>query len=354
MFVKLGIDEIFCQRPASNSGVWPFIDDRDEVYFTIAGSTSRRHVNPKEVRPSGDEDYYGLSKGGRKRDVLLWEGNIAEGEFAYVTIVVREQVNKQLGAIADAVKAAALTLGAIFFDPSLGPAALDSLKDASLKLVNSLSADGDLNLAAFAVRMHVINHSLVTDWLDLPNVSTVFINREPRQATCEGRGNGSFYTIRLETEVIRLPMIVSCFSGKCLDVENGSVNDQANVQQYTNHGGDNQRWLLKPIWPLVDIAIPVAYAFHPVFMILNGHSGKCLDVENASLQDQANVQQYEPHYGLNQQWIMVPRGSAGEFVLVCRKSRKVLDVKGLSRADNANIHQYAYNDGLNQRWRLQY
>ena len=38
--------------------------------------------------------------------------------------------------------------------------------------------------------------------------------------------------------------VINVNSGKCLDVVGASTADQANVQQFTCHGGNNQKWRL--------------------------------------------------------------------------------------------------------------
>ena len=73
--------------------------------------------------------------------------------------------------------------------------------------------------------------------------------------------------------------IISNTNDKCMDVVNASLNDQANVQVFTCGQGDHQLWSLKK---LAD-----GYT-----QIINKHSNKCLDVTSASTASGANVQQY--------------------------------------------------------------
>jgi hypothetical protein len=139
-------------------------------------------------------------------------------------------------------------------------------------------------------------------------------------------------------------------SGKCLDVYGGSKVDGANVQQWSCHDGDNQRWIFKP----------QGYDGNdPVYLIINVGSGKCLDVEGASLKDGANIIQYSCHSGKNQLWKVKPIGGEGErklsllgYQIISVKSGKCLDVSGSSLKDGANVLQWTPHNGDNQRWLL--
>jgi hypothetical protein len=68
-------------------------------------------------------------------------------------------------------------------------------------------------------------------------------------------------------------------SGKCLDVDNASTDDGANVKQWTCAGVPQQHWQLVLVGP-------------NLFELRARHSGKCLDVDSASTDDGANVKQW--------------------------------------------------------------
>ncbi|HEY3198110.1 MAG TPA: RICIN domain-containing protein [Nitrospirales bacterium] len=135
------------------------------------------------------------------------------------------------------------------------------------------------------------------------------------------------------------PTIINQNSGKCLDVAAGSLNDQANIQQYACNNGANQRWLLRPVST-------------GEYQIIAEHSGKCLDVAGGSQADQANVQQYGCHQGANQRWRLTPVGP-DVYQIAAASSGKCIDVTGGSKADQANVQQYGCHTGPNQRWQIQ-
>lgn len=132
--------------------------------------------------------------------------------------------------------------------------------------------------------------------------------------------------------------IIARHSGKCLDVYNGSLDNTANVQQWECLNYANQRWQL--------VATDSGY-----YKIVARHSGKVLDVYGGSGADGANVQQYGYGGGWNQQWQLV-LVDGNYYRLVARHSGKVLDVWGGSVDSGANVQQWTSHGGANQQWLL--
>jgi hypothetical protein len=132
--------------------------------------------------------------------------------------------------------------------------------------------------------------------------------------------------------------ILARHSGKALDVEGASTANGANVLQWSNHGGANQKWIRQE----------VGGGYNE---IIGRNSGKVLDVSNASTANGANVQQWEYGGGTNQQW-SIAAVSGGYYQIINRNSGKVLDVANASTADGANVYQWAYGGGSNQEWSI--
>jgi hypothetical protein len=133
-------------------------------------------------------------------------------------------------------------------------------------------------------------------------------------------------------------------SGKVLDVAGESMEDGAELIQYQASlpVSGNQSWLLE--------VTPDGYYF-----IKARHSGKALDVQAASQADLTRIVQYAPFaQSASQQWKIEPV-SDGYYKLVARHSGKVLDVAGESREDWAQIIQYTdyAATSLNQQWQLE-
>ncbi|MFF4617932.1 RICIN domain-containing protein [Nonomuraea jabiensis] len=140
--------------------------------------------------------------------------------------------------------------------------------------------------------------------------------------------------------------VVAEHSGRCLDVQDASRANKANVLQAYCVNGQNQQWAL--------VRTDNGY-----FKLVARHSGKCLDVQDAGRFQGADVLQatcWDPGY--NQQWKMrtVPgakwRGTGLPFELIARHSGLCLDVQDASRAHGANVLQAICKGRPNQIWRF--
>lgn len=130
--------------------------------------------------------------------------------------------------------------------------------------------------------------------------------------------------------------ITARHSGKVIDVMNASTANNAEVKQWTYNGGANQRWAFQD-------------AGGGYYRIVNSNSGRCLNVASSSTADGANVIQYACGGGTNEQWQMVTVGSY--FQLRARHSGKCLDVVSSGTGDGADISQYTCNSAsTNQQW----
>jgi hypothetical protein len=133
--------------------------------------------------------------------------------------------------------------------------------------------------------------------------------------------------------------LIARHSGKCLYVTGSSKSNGAYLQQYTCLGWSSQRWLLKPI---------IFTGAGTYYEIISQNSGKCVDIEGASMADRARAQQYTCHGGDNQLFLQVFYGGGPSFV--ARHSGKCLDVEGDYVTDHAKVWQYTCDYDLNQQW----
>lgn len=132
--------------------------------------------------------------------------------------------------------------------------------------------------------------------------------------------------------------VVARHSGKCLDVLGASIDDFAPIIQYDCYGGANQQWQF--------ISLEEGY-----YCIVARHSGKVLDVFGTSTDDLAAVMQYSSHGGANQQWRLEEVGE-GYYQIVARHSGKALDVFGASPENFTELIQYEAHGNQNQHWLL--
>ena len=126
-------------------------------------------------------------------------------------------------------------------------------------------------------------------------------------------------------------------SGKCLEVDNGSLTPGTGVLQFTCHGGQHQ------LWRVIDM-------LNGYVQLVVEHSAQCLEVNNASLADGAGVLQWPCHGGTHQQWRIDWRGNFIQFV--ARHSGKCLEVNNAGITDGVGVLQWPCHSGTHQQWYL--
>ena len=141
--------------------------------------------------------------------------------------------------------------------------------------------------------------------------------------------------------------IVASHSNKCMEVQESSIEDGANVRQFSCAGLEqtNQLWGLEP----VELDGETFYQVRPQ------SSDKCLAVEGASLDAAANVIQSTCTLEDHQLWNLEPRIVADRNLnlITARHSGQCLDVEAIGLDDGANILQFPCHGGDNQLWGFQ-
>ena len=94
--------------------------------------------------------------------------------------------------------------------------------------------------------------------------------------------------------------IVNVATKKALDVPGGYPIPGLAIQQYTPHGGPNQQWKIETI-PQITHGGITRREHHRIF---NRHTGLALDVPNGTPMSRTTIQQYTPHNGWNQTWVI--------------------------------------------------
>ena len=147
-------------------------------------------------------------------------------------------------------------------------------------------------------------------------------------------------------------------SDKVLDIPGGLPASGVRIQQFTFHGGGNQRWhfipkTAPPNWRTQFRYTPVdvtrfVYQIVPFF----SKGGFVLDVPGFSTASGARIQLYANNGGINQLWRLVPLTTTGTMKIVSAGTGLVLDIPGSSAQNGTILQQYADNGGLNQQWTL--
>jgi hypothetical protein len=125
-------------------------------------------------------------------------------------------------------------------------------------------------------------------------------------------------------------------SSKCADVAGWGKADGSNAQQWSCHGGKNQRWQF-------------VKGSDDYYQIIAQHSLKCLDLSAAGISNGTNIQTWTCNGSDAQKW-KVDKNKDGSLRLTAKVSSKAMGVKDISVENGANIQQWGYWGGKNQQW----
>jgi hypothetical protein len=118
--------------------------------------------------------------------------------------------------------------------------------------------------------------------------------------------------------------------GLCVDVQGASQQDAAAVQQYACNGSDAQRWVL------VNVA-------NDVYELRSAASGKCLDVKGGSSANGAALQQYTCNGTAAQRWAVKALGGGAYRLVSQTGTSKCLDVPRSSPQNATKLQLYTCN-----------
>jgi hypothetical protein len=129
-------------------------------------------------------------------------------------------------------------------------------------------------------------------------------------------------------------------SSKCIDDPKNSTADNTVMIIYTClRGATNQYWSET----VADTSAGTQYLW-----LVNGKSGKCLTVKNASLSQNEPIIQYTCNHGANEEWYVYDFDSAYGYMFANRNSDKCVTVKNAAVVNNSTLLQYTCNYGENQ------
>jgi hypothetical protein len=296
-------------------------DTDDEIYFSVAGaSTHEGAISTARISPPGAPDYYyHFARGDSHGPIRVWEGFLGNNDSAYLTIAIREQDNAQLSALLSGVEAAGVGFAYVVTgDPTLRAATLSALKNTATQFATSLNHDGDKVIGVVSLRITNRYEILTTKWEGVQNAVVVSPDATNSTVTINATGAKANYSLTLNVELFTGVPLSNEMTHKCLDVPGLSM-DNIPVQEFACNGGPNQRWLrlAPPGANIENINTPVGE-----HVLVAEHSGKCLDVAGGSTADHAVIQQFTCHGGANQRWSAVPNGKES---LENEYSRKCLD-----------------------------
>lgn len=123
-------------------------------------------------------------------------------------------------------------------------------------------------------------------------------------------------------------------SGKLLEVKDASADEGANVCQHKDEDTYSQHWKL-------------VEAERGVYRIVNRNSGLVLDAKTSD----ANVIQYSWWGGSNQKWKITGNGK-GQYYIVCKANNHMLEVYYAEIEDGANVQHWEFNGETCQMWEI--
>jgi hypothetical protein len=163
-------------------------------------------------------------------------------------------------------------------------------------LVGVLIAVPATNAAADSPYYNVINFNSAK-CMDVSGVSTSD-GANVHQWSCHGGANQHWKVVP-DWWSDGYFLLVAEHSGKCLDVSGPSTADGANVHQWTCHSGYNQQWSITG-GPLGGAPQPGNHFYR----FYNRYSGKCLEVADGSTSQGANIRQWTCNGGYHQLWMV--------------------------------------------------
>lgn len=109
-----------------------------------------------------------------------------------------------------------------------------------------------------------------------------------RLAPCTGGPEQQWTASQLAPDTVALTVAAY---GQCLDVEGASTDDGARLQQFPCHGQGNQQWRLRPVGPGAVLLVAV-------------HSGKCAQAEGSGTRPGTRLVQAPCTSAPEQQWAL--------------------------------------------------
>ena len=132
--------------------------------------------------------------------------------------------------------------------------------------------------------------------------------------------------------------LLNVLSGKVMDVSAGSLENGANIQQFEDNGTDAQRWVF-------------SRNTDNSYTVTNLKSKKVLDIEGGTTENGARAQQWVDSSGTNQHFDLTDLGNS-VVSLTAKHSAKVVEVSNSSRDNGGRVQQWDWANVDSQKWKL--
>lgn len=137
--------------------------------------------------------------------------------------------------------------------------------------------------------------------------------------------------------------------GTVIDVDNGELTENRNVQLFTANGTAAQKWVLQSGWAAYDEGQIVENGTYYIKSVLGNN--QVLDVDDASTKNGANVQIFSMNKTSAQRFEVLYVGD-GYYRITAEHSDKVLEVANGSTASGANVQQNSWSGTDRQLWKF--
>lgn len=125
-----------------------------------------------------------------------------------------------------------------------------------------------------------------------------------------------------------------------IEVADASTTSGANIQQWENNGADCQNWILEAV---TDPGCKMDTSF--VYTFENADSGLVMDIKDGLMQDNTNVQQWGSNNQNVQKWTLKAFGSGNYYYIrSLQDSNYVLKAEGSANGNNIDIVTYSNKD----------
>lgn len=124
-----------------------------------------------------------------------------------------------------------------------------------------------------------------------------------------------------------------------IEVSNSSTANGGNVQIWTSHSGNCQKW-------------KITAGGDGLYTITNVNSGKVMDVSAWGTENGTNIHQWDSSSGKNQKWLVI-RNTDGSYTFISACNGLALDMSGGGTPKNGqNIQCWKFNNSSAQKWIL--
>lgn len=232
----------------------------------------------------------------------------------------------------------------------------DSISNGSIKISNTQSTVANSTLAWADNQKRNPAKYIVADFMSWKtNISVQYAllyskpstsddedlesSAEPTEEPTTGTSTPINVTVIAHPDEGTYTLTPKCAPNNRLDVDNGSKNDEANIQVYKANNTASQQFEIKK----------TSDGYYEIVACV---SGKALDMSGGNSASKTNIWQYRRNSTAAQKWQFEDAGDGYYYIVPYLNEGLCLDVAGGTTASGANVWAYEKNQGNAQKWML--